>query len=305
MEIAEHGTKGPNPVTNETLTAPAPSPIRSFQERLSRLDPPRAQFVLLLVFTFLVALINGQSVTSDLYSRHVPFDVWEPWCWELTSWVGLAIAFAPAIMLDARIARRSLSPGLRFGLYLLLSVAFSVIHVATMIGLRLLVYRLHERAYDFGPLAPGLLYEYRKDLATFLVAIGLAFLWRKGSRRVIEPASLTPSRTEEPAFLAPGKDGDTLVRASDIFWVEAQGNYVALHIRGRALLVRQSLKQVQDKLQYAGFFRTHRSALINLRRVEAIRRSEVGELSVELKNGDQAPLTPGNRASFVKALSGT
>jgi DNA-binding LytR/AlgR family response regulator len=86
--------------------------------------------------------------------------------------------------------------------------------------------------------------------------------------------------------------------------VEAQGNYVALHLEKRAALVRQPLKEIEGRLKPLGFLRTHRSALINPRSVRAIRRDELGDLKVELTNGELAPLAAGHKASVVSALAG-
>jgi len=187
-------------------------------------------------------------------------------------------------------------------------VLFSAGHVAIMIGLRSLIYRLHHDHYSFGPVLSTWLYEYRKDIALFVFAIGLFYAWRRASRRSGSAPPGTPgaatSDSKEPAFLAPGRDGEMLIRASEIHWVEAQGNYVALHLEKRAALVRQPLKEIEGRLRPFGFLRTHRSALINPRSVRAIRRDELGDLKVELKNGELAPLTAGHKASVVSALAG-
>ena len=44
--------------------------------------------------------------------------------------------------------------------------------------------------------------------------------------------------------------GDLLIRADEIDWVEAQGNYVALHVQGQARLMRQTLAEMWPRLKH-------------------------------------------------------
>jgi DNA-binding LytR/AlgR family response regulator len=200
------------------------------------------------------------------------------------------------------VAARSLALPTRLGIHVLTSVACSALHIAVMAGLRYPVHALFREAYafDFGP--ANLFYEYRKDLLTFFLAVGLAALWRRGLRGH-EAAAGAPAPGTEPAFLVPGREGDLLVRAGEIDWVEAQGNYVALHVRGQERLLRQPLKEIEAKLADMAFIRTHRSALVNMRRVRGITRTELGESRVEFENRDSAPLSARRRAEVVRALA--
>ena len=98
--------------------------------------------------------------------------------------------------------------------------------------------------------------------------------------------------------------GDVLVRTPEIDWIEAQGNYVALHTQGQARLMRQTLAEMETRLAGHGFIRTHRRALVNRERVQAIIPPELGELGVRLLDGQVVPLSESRRAEVLRLVLG-
>lgn len=173
-----------------------------------------------------------------------------------------------------------------------------------MVVIRRGAYAIAGQDYDFGDLWSGLLYEYRKDILSAVVATGVSFLYRHAVRPKIDTPdakSITP--LPEAAFLVPTKDGTLIVHARDIDWVEAQGNYVALYVDGTPQLIRKSLNQVEKTLDGTMFLRTHRSAIVNRSKVKGIKRDELGSLKVELVNRHMVPLSEGRRTSVLHALS--
>jgi hypothetical protein len=260
-----------------------------------------AQVAVIAAAALVVAFVNAASTSVDLARHHVQVAPLEPLLWELTSWLGLIVALPPLIAADNVLAsRRPL--GLRIAMLAALATVFFGVHVATMIGLRDLIYWLAGSRYDFGPWGVGLTYEGRKDALTFVSALAGFWLWRAAlERRAFPDGQAAPAA--EPAFIAESRGGRVVLRAPEIDWVEAQGNYVALHAGGESYLIRQPLKAVDAKLRGAAFVRTHRGALVNTRRVRAIHRSDAGALRVELANQEFAPLSDRRRAAVVKALA--
>jgi len=264
--------------------------------------PVMAQWILWAVITFVSCSVNVLSILHEWHRSGEAIEAWKPWCWEMSSAIAWCVTFALLFPWDDRVARRGFGLPARIGLYGLASIACSVVHVGLMVGLRVLVYALAGLTYRFGATLPEFLYEYRKDVVTLTLVIPLAMVWRQGLRmRAAAPAAAAQGL--EPAFLVPGRDGDTLVRAGEIDWIEAQGNYVALHVGGQEKLLRQPLKEIEAKLTYMAFIRTHRSALVNLRRVKRITRTELGEVRVEFESCESAPLSASRRAEVVKALA--
>jgi len=70
------------------------------------------------------------------------------------------------------------------------------------------------------------------------------------------------------------------IRVDDILWIESAGNYVELHLEGRAVLHRITLNRLEALLDPAVFLRVHRSAIV--RRGQIARLETVGDGSYRL-----------------------
>jgi two-component system LytT family response regulator len=88
-------------------------------------------------------------------------------------------------------------------------------------------------------------------------------------------------------FLVRSPRGYYFVRAEDVEWVEAEGNYAALHAGGRRHLVRQTMKTLEARLDPATFARVHRSAIVNATRVARAQSLGHGEYRLQLSSGAQ------------------
>lgn len=73
-----------------------------------------------------------------------------------------------------------------------------------------------------------------------------------------------------------------VIRATDVDWFEAASNYVELHVNGREHLLRVTLSDLEKKLDPMQFVRIHRSTIVNLARVTAIRPTPHGDFIVVL-----------------------
>ena len=75
------------------------------------------------------------------------------------------------------------------------------------------------------------------------------------------------------------------LKAEDIEWVEAAGNYVKLHVNGESFLYRESMKNMESRLDGELFVRIHRSAIINVDRIRELQPWFHGEYVVILHDG--------------------
>jgi two-component system, LytTR family, response regulator len=75
------------------------------------------------------------------------------------------------------------------------------------------------------------------------------------------------------------------VRAEDIDWVEAAGNYVKIHTKNEGHLLRESMKNMEAKLDPKTFVRIHRSAIVNIDRIKELEPWFHGEYVVILRDG--------------------
>ena len=65
------------------------------------------------------------------------------------------------------------------------------------------------------------------------------------------------------------------IRLTDILYVEAENNYVQLVTPERKFLLRQSLAQLLDKVDYASMARIHRSYAVNIDAIQSFNEQEV------------------------------
>jgi two-component system LytT family response regulator len=98
-------------------------------------------------------------------------------------------------------------------------------------------------------------------------------------------------------------DGRTLFfRHEEIDRVEADGNYANVVVRGRPLLVRETLADLERQLDPARFIRVHRSTILNVDRVREIQPMFKGEHVVLTTDGARFPLTRKYRALLEERL---
>jgi len=78
-----------------------------------------------------------------------------------------------------------------------------------------------------------------------------------------------------------------LVATKDIDWIEADRNYVHLHTGKQTHQLRETLTQLEEKLDPAVFLRIHRSTIVNIERIKEIRAWFHGYHRVLLADGTE------------------
>jgi two-component system LytT family response regulator len=94
------------------------------------------------------------------------------------------------------------------------------------------------------------------------------------------------------------------VRPDEISWIEAQGNYVALHVGAQSLLLRQTINTLEKQLDPGKFQRIQRSAIVNLDAIREMRPAGRGEYEIVLRDGVALKLSLTYRESFLRFASG-
>jgi two-component system LytT family response regulator len=92
------------------------------------------------------------------------------------------------------------------------------------------------------------------------------------------------------------------VPVSDIDCILASGPYAELVVGDRKHLIREAMQTLEDQLDPARFFRIHRSAIVQLDRVDALVRAQSGESEVLLKNGVRLRIARGRREELERRL---
>lgn len=235
-------------------------------------------------FAAVNAVANTQTAEADRARFGLPALGWEVWLWELSSFAAFALLLWPVLAGVRRLAAMRWPAAL--ALLALGSVAFSLLHVLTMLGVRQLGYAVVGETYDFfhgRPLAV-LVYEYRKDVMAYAGLVGLLLLVRRLA------ADAAPASVAAPAPAAPARievrDGARTVwlDPAELVLAEAAGNYVELHLaRGGTLLHRTTLAALEAEL--TGFVRIHRSRLVRRAAVAEIRSTPSGDFELMLEGG--------------------
>ncbi|MDR7098237.1 hypothetical protein J2X04_000584 [Lysobacter niabensis] len=251
------------------------------------------------IVSYLVGgLANSVTVLMDIRRLHLAFASWEPAVWEWTSHL-VSLALVPAVLWFTRrfplhfdTWRRNL-PWMLLG-----SVAWSALHVAGMVGLRKLVYATQGGHYDFGPWLTEFFYEYLKDVRHFAGLVVLIELYRLLVRRLQGEASVLAAPDDTPLVEQPERPERFLVRklgkefliaAADVEWLQASGNYVNLHLRGRDYPLRTTMAAIEAQLDPRRFVRVHRSYIVNLDCVGEIEPLDTGDARVGMRDGTAVP----------------
>jgi two-component system LytT family response regulator len=80
--------------------------------------------------------------------------------------------------------------------------------------------------------------------------------------------------------------------------LEAMGNYVKIHARSRAFVVRASLTSIESRLNPSIFLRAHRSHIVNLMKVSELILARHGDFTIILQSGHTLPLSRVYRDRF-------
>lgn len=101
------------------------------------------------------------------------------------------------------------------------------------------------------------------------------------------------------------RDGERTVflRPTEIDRVEADGNYVRIHVGRETHLWRAPLHEAESRLAERGFLRVNRSTLINLDRVHAWEPLFHGDSTIVLRDGSRVTLTRTHREQFEKRVA--
>jgi two-component system LytT family response regulator len=109
-------------------------------------------------------------------------------------------------------------------------------------------------------------------------------------------------RSERLAFKSNGRI--ILLRADEIDWAEADGNYVRLHAGQNSHFIRETMSWLETQLGEEQFVRVNRSALVNLDRVRELHSLFYGDYTVVLADGTKITMTRNYRDRFQKLFSG-
>lgn len=113
---------------------------------------------------------------------------------------------------------------------------------------------------------------------------------------------LKPARQPLERFVIKTGGRVFFVRAEEIEWIEAAGNYVKLHVGSDAHLFRETMNAIEAKLDPDLFYRIHRSHIVNIERVRELQPWFNGEYVVFLRSGTRLTLSRGYREKLQERI---
>ncbi|MDQ1610693.1 MAG: two-component system, LytTR family, response regulator, partial [Pyrinomonadaceae bacterium] len=90
------------------------------------------------------------------------------------------------------------------------------------------------------------------------------------------------------------------LRADELDWIEAEGNYLRLHAGKESHLLRETMNRLASKLDPDKFLRIHRSTLVNIERIKELQPLFSGDYVVILRDGKQLTLSRSYRDKLLE-----
>ncbi|MGE3251860.1 MAG: LytR/AlgR family response regulator transcription factor [Hyphomonadaceae bacterium] len=92
------------------------------------------------------------------------------------------------------------------------------------------------------------------------------------------------------------------VPVAEIERIEAERDYVRLHWDGRTLLYRETMTNLEERLDPEVMLRVHRSAFVNWARLKSVRRDLGGRLYAVLASGAEVPVSRAYASRVLQEL---
>lgn len=271
------------------------------------------------------AAFNSVVTFIDLRSVGRAVAFWEPVVWELSSALVLGLTVPAIVAFERRFPLHWDTLRRHLPWHVLGSMAFCTVHLTGMLALRHLAYAAIGAEYLTGNWWGRWTYEYLKDVRTYalimcaLVSYRFVLLRLQGEARVLDapeaspdheaPATETVESAEPPIppaavlrperFLVRKLRREFLIAANDIAWLQAEANYVGLHVNGHDYLVRSTLTDFLTQLDPARFVRVHRSYAVNLDAVAEIEPLDSGDARLVMRDGSTVPCSRRYRGALA------
>jgi len=112
-----------------------------------------------------------------------------------------------------------------------------------------------------------------------------------------------PRWRQAPQRVAIRKNGRVIfVTIEEIDWIEAADNYVSLHCGGETHVLRETIREMEARLDPALFVRVHRSAIVNIDRIKELQPWFRGDYRVILLDGTTLTLKKNHREKLDSQL---
>ena len=234
---------------------------------------------------------------ADYHRLGITTPSWEPIVWESSSQIAAALLIYMIVGFDRKLSFLRSKLVVKVLAHAIFSIIYSICHVLGMVLIRKITYVLVGKNYNFGDWPSELIYEYTKDGYTYVWMVGVIYAYRfiitrlRGEAKAIAfgEDQKIPDRPERLLVKKIGKE--FIIKIEDIEWIEACGNYMNLHIARHVYPLRETMSNMEGKLNPKHFARIHRSTIVNLDFVKEIQASDSGDYDLTLSTGKSLKLS--------------
>ncbi len=239
---------------------------------------------------------NVSTLQFDAAKQGVSIPDWYFLIWESTSQLAMGLLIPVIYWLIAKFPFQKINWHRNVIFLAIMSLPFSLAHLGLMVGMRKILHFIWEgRIYDFDFSAAVFIYEYNKDVGTYLgylvMAMGLNYLLKR---------FLAPKDSSRVTVRHDGKM--SVVNACDLIQLEAAGNYVILHFKDKTLEVRGSLKQLSSDFSAAQLIRVHRSHAVAISEIKTLKPTSGGDAILILSDKSEVRLSRRFRKALEQSL---
>lgn len=110
------------------------------------------------------------------------------------------------------------------------------------------------------------------------------------AEQIREPAEASEARADSPwteEFWVPHRSEVVRIASADIDRIEAERDYMRLHVGPRSYLLHQTITKLEERLDPEKFIRVHRSSILNRALISKLRHDGQGGWFAEMEDGTE------------------
>ncbi len=110
-------------------------------------------------------------------------------------------------------------------------------------------------------------------------------------------------QVEDPTLILADSGNYHAIKHSEIIYIQGSGNYTSIHLQNdKTLLSQEKLGYFEESLSESGFFRVHRSYIVNISEISTIKESRTGVAI--MSNNRKIPIANRRLKEFLQAFKG-
>lgn len=119
----------------------------------------------------------------------------------------------------------------------------------------------------------------------------------KNNQASLNSDSTNKNTKNSTFFFVKEKQSLIKVEYGSILYAEACDNYTIIYTKSGKHIISQTLKNIEDRLEEYGFFRVHRTYLVNLNSIDRIDAKSL------IINSNEIPISEANKVDLLKKVS--